>query len=96
MDITTFIEQPEDIPNNDRFGYVEPDAFRNVKDIETEEFLTKFYKGEVSGQYMCTRCERACEKIFNSNDDGVCEHCFNDDIDRAENAFDVARDEGRI
>ena len=31
-----------------------------------------------------------------ANGDYVCESCYMDLIDRAENAYDVARDEGRI
>ena len=97
MNTPTVNNYQEDYQYSDLYGLYPPeDAFRNPRDIENEEFLRKFYKGEVKGQYMCEFCERYTDRLWSLEDQGACEHCFNDAIGRAENQYDVARDEGRI
>lgn len=46
--------------------------------------------------YTCDKCEKKTTKIYGFNDEVNCEDCFNEIIDRAENAYDSAREEGLI
>ena len=50
-------------------------------------------------KYYCEHCDKEIKKgeeTYNVNDEAYCESCFNDATDRAENAYDNAREEGRI
>jgi len=47
---------------------------------------------------ICDRCEKEVDEVTRlyESDVSVCNDCFDELEARAENAYDVARDEGRI
>ena len=48
-------------------------------------------------EYLCTQCDKKQAKLHTMGDDqAFCNDCFEDAEARVENAFDVAREEGRI
>ena len=46
--------------------------------------------------YTCDKCEKKTKNHYTYGDQLLCEKCFSDEKDKAENAYDVARDEGRV
>jgi hypothetical protein len=43
---------------------------------------------------MCDNCGKPTSKLYNVNDEGFCEDCMNDAIDRAEMAYESQREDG--
>ena len=46
--------------------------------------------------YTCDNCGEKTKDHYIYGDQLLCDKCYSDEMNRLENAYDVARDEGRI